>query len=99
MDCNKYWKILKEMRIPDLLTCLLRNVYAGQEATEPRCGTTEQFQIGKGVHQGSILSLCLFNLYPEYIMQNAGMEEVQTRIKINNLNMQMTPLWQKVKRN
>ena len=65
MDCNKYWKILKEIRIPDLLTCLLRNVYAGQEATEPRCGTTEQFQIGKGVHQGYILSLCLFSLHAE----------------------------------
>ena len=89
------------MGIPGHLTCLLRNPYAGQETTvRTGHGTMDWFQIGKGVHQGSILSLCLFNLYPEYIMQNAGMEEVQTRIKINNLNMQMTPpLWQKVKRN
>ena len=75
VDCNKYWKILKEMRIPDLLTCLLRNLYAGQEATEPRCGTTEQFQNGKGVRQGYILSLCLFNLYVEDIMRNAELDE------------------------
>ena len=92
------------MRIPDLLTCLLRNVYAGQEATEPRCGTTEQFQIGKGVHQGSILSLCLFNLYVEFIMRNAGLDEAQAGITIVRRNtitsdMQMTLLlWQKAKR-
>ena len=77
------WKILKEMRIPHHLTCLLRNLYAGQEATV-RSGhaTTDWFKIGKGVHQGYILSPCLFNLYSEYIMQNAGMDESQARIKI-----------------
>ena len=100
------WKILKEMGIPDHLTCLLRNLYAGQEATvRTRHGTTDWFQIGKGVRQGCILSPCLLNLYAEYIMRNAGLEETQAGIKIagrniNNLNMQMTPpLWQKVKRN
>ena len=73
---NKLWKILKEMGIPDHLTCLLRNLYAGQQATV-RTGreTTDWFQIGKGVHQGCMLSPCLFNLYPEYIMRNAGLEE------------------------
>ena len=77
------WKILKEIGIPDHLTCLLRNLYAGQEATV-RTGhtTTDWFKIGKGVHQGYILSPCLFNLYSEYIMQNAGMDESQARIKI-----------------
>ena len=75
VDCNKQWKILKEMRIPDLLTCLLRNLYAGQEATEPRRGTTERFQNGKGGCQGYMLSLCLFNLYAEDIMRNAGLDE------------------------
>ena len=70
------WKILKEMGIPDHLTCLLRNLYAGQEATgRTGYGTTDWFQIGKGVHQGCILSSCLFNLYAEYIMRNAGLEE------------------------
>ena len=82
VDHNKLWKILKEMGIPDHLTCLLRNLYAGQEATV-RIGheTTDWFQIGKGVFQGGILSHCLFNLYAEYIMRNAGLEEAQTGIK------------------
>ena len=76
VDHNKLWKILKEMGIPDHLTCLLRNLYAGQEATvRTRHGTTDWFQIGKGVCQGCILSPCLFNFYAEYIMRNAGLEE------------------------
>ena len=76
VDHNKLWKILKEMGIPDHLICLLRNLYAGQEATvRARHGTTDWFQIGKGVCQGCILSLSLFNLYAEYIMRNAGLEE------------------------
>ena len=76
MDHNKLWKILKEMRIPDHLICLLRNLHAGQEVTvRTGHGTTDWFQIGKGVCQGCILSLCLFNLYAEYIMRNAGLEE------------------------
>ena len=106
MDHNKLWKILKEMGIPDHLTCLLRNLSAGQEATARTAhGTTDWFQIGKGVRQGHILSPCLFNLYGAYIMRNAGLEETQAGIKIagrntNTLDMQMTPpLWQKVKRN
>ena len=106
VDYNKLWKILKEMGIPDHLTCLLRNLYAGQEATvRTGHGTTDWFQIGKGVRQGCILSPCLFNLYSEYIMRNAGLEEAQAGIKIagrniNTSDMQMTPpLWQKVKRN
>ena len=74
---NKLWEILKEMGIPDHLTCLLRNLYAGQEAiVRTGHGTTDWFQIGKGVCQGYILSLCLFNFYAEYIMRNAGLEEV-----------------------
>ena len=82
------WKILKEMRIPDHLTCLLRNLYAGQEETVRTIhGTTDWFQIGKGVCQGCILSLCLFNLYAEYIMRNAGLEEVQAGIKIVRRHM------------
>ena len=91
VDHNKLWKILKEMGIPDHLTCLLRNLYAGQEATDRTGrGTTDWFQIGKGVHQGCILLPCLFNLYAEYIMRNAGLEEAQAGIKsawrnINNL--------------
>ena len=91
------WKILKERGIPDHLTCLLRNLYAGQEATvRTGHGATDWFQIGKGVHQGCILPPCLFNLYTEYIMQNAGLDEAQAGIKIageniNNSDMQMTP--------
>ena len=82
------WKILKEMGIPDHLTCLLRNLYAGQGATvRTGHGTTDWFQIGKGVHQGCILSLCLFNLYAEYIMRNAGLEEAQAGIKISRRNI------------
>ena len=81
MDHHKLWKILKEMGIPDHLTCLLRNLYAGQEATvRTGHGTTDWFQIGKGVHQCCILSLCLFNFYGEYIMRNAGLEETQAGI-------------------
>ena len=76
VDHNKLWKILKDMGIPDDLTCLLRNLYAGQEATvRTGHGTTDWFQIGKGVHQGCILSPCLFNFYAEYIMRNAGLQE------------------------
>ena len=76
VDHNKLWKILKEMRIPDHLTCLLRNLYAGQEATvRTGHGKTDWFQIRNGVHQAGILSPCLFNLYAEYIMRNAGLEE------------------------
>ena len=88
MDHHKLWKILKEIGILDHLTCLLRNLYAGQEAkvrTGP--GTTEWFQIGKGVHQSCILSPCLFNLYAEYITRNAGLEELQARIKIAGRNI------------
>ena len=98
-------KILKEMRISDHLTCLLKNLYAGQEATvRTGHGTTDWFQIGKYVHQSCILSPCLFNLYAEYIMRNAGLDEAQAGIKIAGISitsdMQMTPpLWQKVKRN
>ena len=88
VDHNKLWKILKEMGIPDHLTCLLRNLYAGQEATV-RTGheTTNWFQIGKGVHQSCILSPCLFNLYAEYIMRNAGLDEAQAGIKIARRNI------------
>ena len=83
VDHNKLWKILKEMGIQDHLTCLLRNLYAGQEATvKTGHGPTDWFQIGKGVHRGCILSPCLFNLYAEYIMRNAGLEEAQAGIKI-----------------
>ena len=82
------WKILKEMGIPDHLTCLLRNLYAGQKATvRTGHGTTDWFQIGKGVHQGCILSPCLFNLYAEYIMRHAGLEEAQAGIKIAGRNI------------
>ena len=85
---NKLWKILKEMGIPDHLTCLLRNLYAGQEATvRTGHGTTDWFQTGKGVRQGCILSPCLFNLYAECIMRNAGLEEVQAGIKIAGRNI------------
>ena len=106
VDHKKLWKILKEMGIPDHLTCLLRNLYAGQEATL-RTGhkTTDWFQIGKGVRQRCILSPCFFNLYAEYIMRNPGLEEAQARIKIAGRNINNlryaddTTLWQKVKRN
>ena len=88
MDHNKLWKILKEMEIPDHLTCLLRNLYADQEATaRTGHGTTDWFQIGKGVSQGCILSPCLFNLYAEYIIRNAGLEEAQAGIKITGRNI------------
>ena len=87
VDHNKLWKILKEMGIPDHLTCLLRNLYAGEEArVRTGHGTKDWFQIGKGVHQGCISSPCLFNLYAEYIMRNAGLEEAQTGIKIAGRN-------------
>ena len=88
VDHNKLWKILKEMGIPDHLTCLLRNLYAGQEATV-RTGhrTTAWIQIGKGVHQDCILSPCLFNLHAKYIMRNAGLEEAQAGIKIARRNI------------
>ena len=82
------WKSLKEMEIPDHLTCLLRNLYAGQEASvRTGHGTTDWFQIGKGVHQGCILSPCLFNLYAEYILKNAGLDEAQAGIKIARRNI------------
>ena len=88
LDHNKLWTILKEMGIPDHLTCLLRNLYAGQEATVRSIqGTTDWFQIGKGLCQGYILSPCLFNLYAGYIMRNAGLEEVQAGIKIARRNI------------
>ena len=88
MDHYKLWKILKEMGIPDHLTCFLRNLYAGQEATvRTRHGTTDLFQIGKGVHQGCILSPCLFNLYAEYIMRNAGLDEAQAGIRTVRRNI------------
>ena len=89
VDHNKLWTILQEMGIPGHLTCLLRYLYAGQEATvRTGHGTTDCFQIRKGVHQGCILSPCLFNLYAEYIMRNAGLEEAQDGIKIAGINYQ-----------
>ena len=97
VDHNKLWKNLKETGIPDHLTWLLRNLYTGQEVTvRTGHGTTDWFQIGKGVCQGCILSPCLFNLCAEYIMRNVGLEEAQAGIKIagrntNNLKVQMTP--------
>ena len=88
VDHNKLCKILKELGIPDHLTCLLRNVYAGQEATgRTGHGTTDWFQIWKGVYQGCVLSPCLFNLYAEYIMQNAGLDEAQAGIKTARRNI------------
>ena len=88
VDHNKLLKVLKEMGIPDHLTCLLRNLYASQKATvRTGHGTTDWFQIGKGVCQGCILSPCLFNLYAEYIMRNAGLEEAQAGIKIAGRNI------------
>ena len=82
------WKVLQEMGIPAQLTCLLRNLYAGQEATvRGRHGTTDWFQTGKGVHQGCILSPCLFNLYAVYIMRNAGLNEAEAGIKVSGRNI------------
>ena len=106
VDHNKLWKILKEMGIPDHLTCFLRNLYAGQEATvRTGHGTTDWFQIGKGVPQGCILTPCLFNFYAEYIMRNTGLDEAQAESRLLGelsitSDMRMTsPLWQKVKKN
>ena len=88
VDHSKLWNILKEMGIPDHLTCLLRNMYAGQEATvRTGHGITDWFQLGKGIRQGCILSPCLFNFYAEYIMRNAGLEEAQAGIKIARRNV------------
>ena len=88
VDHKKLWKLLKDMGIPDHLTCLLRNLYAGQKAAvRTGHGTTDWFQIGKGVHQGCILSPCFFNFYAEYIMRNAGLEEAQAGIKIARRNI------------
>ena len=108
-DCvghNKLWKILQEMGTPDHLACLLRNLYSGLEATViTGHGTTDWFQIRKGVRQGCILSPCLFNLYAEYIMQNPGWKKHKLELRLLGeisitSDMQMTsPLWQKVKRN
>ena len=105
MDHNKLWKILKEMGIPDHLTCLLGNLYASQEATVRTGHGTDWFQIGKGVYQGCMLSPCLFNFYAEYIMRNPGLEETQAGIKIARRNINNlkyaddTTLRQKGKRN
>ena len=100
------WKILQETGILDHLTCLLRNLYAGQEATvRTGYGTTDWFQVGKEVHQGCILASCLFDLYAEYFMRNAGLEEAQAGTKIAGRNINNlryaddTTLWQKVKKN
>ena len=88
VDHHKLWKILKKMGIPDHLTCFLRNLYAGQEETvRSGNGTTDWFQIGKGVRKGCILSSCLFNLHAEYIMRNAGLDEAQAGIKIARRNI------------
>ena len=106
VDHDKLWKVLKEMGILDHLICLLRNLYAGQEATNRTGhGTTDWFQIGRGVHQGCILSPCLFNLCAKHIMRNAGLDEAQLESRLPGetsikSDMKMTPpLWQKVKRN
>ena len=106
VDHNKLWKILKEMGIPDHLTCLLKNLYTGQEATvRTGHGTTDWFQIGKVVCQGCILSPCLFNLYAEYITRNAELEDAQLKsrlpgeISITSDTQMTPPLWQKVKKN
>ena len=106
MDHNKLWKILKEKGVPDHLTCLVRNLYAGQEATvRTGHGTTDWFQIGKGTHESYILPHCLFNLYTEYLMRNAGWmkhkleSSLPGEISITS-DMQMTPpFWQEVKKN
>ena len=105
-DHNKLWKILQETGIPDHLNCFLRNVYAGQETTfRTRHGTTDWFQIGKGARQGYILSPCLFNLYAEYIMKKAGLDEAKLEsrllgeISITSDMQVTTSLWQKAKRN
>ena len=107
-DCvahNKLWKILKEMGIPDHLTCLLRNLYAGQATVRTGHGTTDWFQIGKRVRQGCILSPCLFNFYAEYIMRNTRLDETQLESRLLEeipitSDMQMTPsLWKKAKKN
>ena len=91
VDHNKLWKILKQMGIPGHLTCLLKNLYTSQEATvRTGHGTTDRFQIGKGLCQGCILSPCLFNLYAEYIMRNAGLEEAQAGIKISGRNINIS---------
>ena len=88
VDHNKLWKILQEMGIPDHIICLLRNLYSGQEVTNRiGRGTTDWFQFRKGVHQGSILSACLFNLYAEYLMRNARLDEAQAGIKIDGRNI------------
>ena len=88
VDHKKLWKVLKETGIPDHLTCLLKNLYSGQEATvKTRHGTMDWLKIGKGVHQGCILSPCLFNLYAEYIMQNAGLEDPQAEIQFAGRNI------------
>ena len=105
VDHNNLWKILKEMGIPDHLTCLLRNLYGSQEATIRSGHGTDWFQIGKGVWQGCILSPCLFNLYVEYILWNARLDEAQAESRLlgdksTTSDMQMTPpLWQKAKKN
>ena len=105
VDHNQLWKILEEMEIPDHLTCLLRNLYAGQEATvRTGHGTKDWFQIGKGVHQGCILSPCLFNFYAEYIMRNLHWRKhklessLPGKISITSDMQLIPPLWQKVKR-
>ena len=99
VDQNKLWKILKEMGIPDHLTCLLRNLYAGQEATvRTGHGTTDWFQIGKGVHQGCVLSPCLFNLYSEYIMRNVRLDERQAEISITSDTQMRPPYGRKQRR-
>ena len=104
VDHNKLWKNLEDTGIPDHVTCLLRNLYAGQEATvRTGPGTTDWFQIGKGVHQGCILSTCLFNLYAEYIMRNTGLDKAQAgsrssgEISITSDMQIIPPLWQKMK--
>ena len=106
MDHNKLWEILKEMGISDRLTCLLGNLYAGQEATvRTGHGTTDWFQIGIGVRQGCILSPCLFNLYAEYITRNAGLDDAEAgsklpgEISVTSHTQLTLPLWQKAKKN